>query len=304
MSAVLQASGVVLLRPGPMGTELLVIHRPREGDWSLPKGMRHRNEHPVVTAVRECAEETGYQVTVGAPLSPVAYEAFGRPKTVDYWVAQVASEGERTDRDEVDELKWATPAEARTMMAHPEDIVPIIDQALARPVTSPLVILRHAHAIKRGNFGDGPDAQRPLSRKGRTQARSLVAVLSAFGIDQIVSSDAERCYQTVRRYAKRTSREVIRDHSVSEEGFEHESALTVRRIEGLAGDPAATVLCSHRPVLPTIMATVARFLGADPQGPDWEPRLSPGEHLILHREFRGDGSVHLVATERHRTEPT
>lgn len=304
MSEVLQASGVVLLRPGPTGTELLVIHRPREGDWSLPKGMRHRNEHPAVTAVRECTEETGFRVIVGSPLSRVSYEAFGLPKTVDYWCAKVTSSAERTDHEEVDELRWVTPAEARTMVAHAQDIVPVIDQALALPDTSPLVILRHAHAIKRGNFADGPDAQRPLSRKGRTQARSLVPILASFGVDQIVTSDAERCYQTVRRYGKRTSREVIRDHAFSEEGFEHESLKTVRRIEDLAGDPAATVLCSHRPVLPTIIETLARCLGADPKGPDWEPRLSPGEHLILHREFRGDGSVHLVAMERHRTEPT
>jgi 8-oxo-dGTP diphosphatase len=264
--------------------------------------MGHRTEHPAVTAVRECAEETGYRVSLGAPLSRVSYEAFGRPKTVDYWVARVASEGEPTDHEEVDELKWATPVEARAMMAHAADIVPVIDQALALPVTSPLVVLRHAHAVKRGSFTGGPDEQRPLSRRGRTQARSLVPVLSAFGIDQIVSSDAERCYQTVRRYAKRTSQEVICDHAVSEEGFEHESLQTVRRVKGLAGDPRATVLCSHRPVLPTILETMATCLDADPEGPDWEPRLSPGEHLIVHREFPGDASVRLVAVERHRTE--
>lgn len=304
MNDVLRASGVVLLRPGPAGTEILVIHRPREDDWSLPKGMRHPLEHPAVAAVRECMEETGYRVILGAPLSRVSYEAFGRPKTVDYWVAQVASEGERTDHDEVDEMTWATPAEARSMLAHADAIVPVIDQALARPVTSPLVIVRHAHAVKRGDFQDGPDDQRPLSRKGRSQARSLVPVLSAFGIDQIVSSDAERCYQTVRRFAKRTSREVVRDHAISEEGFEHESLQTVRRIEGLTQDPKATVVCSHRPVLPTILETIANCLGADPEGHDWEPRLSPGEHLILHREFRVNGSVHLIGLERHRTEPT
>ncbi|MDH3518756.1 MAG: NUDIX hydrolase, partial [Acidimicrobiia bacterium] len=32
------ASGGVVFRPGEDGTEILLVHRPRYDDWSLPKG--------------------------------------------------------------------------------------------------------------------------------------------------------------------------------------------------------------------------------------------------------------------------
>ena len=49
----IDASGAVVLRGTYPARELLVIHRPRYDDWSLPKGKVEPDEYLPVTAVRE-----------------------------------------------------------------------------------------------------------------------------------------------------------------------------------------------------------------------------------------------------------
>jgi phosphohistidine phosphatase SixA len=62
-----------------------------------------------------------------------------------------------------------------------------------------LYLLRHAHAGSAANW-DGPDAERPLSPKGRRQAQQLGAFLAerAFAPDAIVSSPKLRARQTAQ----------------------------------------------------------------------------------------------------------
>ncbi|MBO0775784.1 MAG: NUDIX domain-containing protein, partial [Actinobacteria bacterium] len=55
----IRAAGTVLWRPAAAGPEVALIHRPRHGDWSFPKGKALPGEHVLLTAVRESAEETG-----------------------------------------------------------------------------------------------------------------------------------------------------------------------------------------------------------------------------------------------------
>ena len=47
------------------------MHRPKYDDWSFPKGKLEPGEHALLAAVREVAEETALQVTLGRRLPPV-----------------------------------------------------------------------------------------------------------------------------------------------------------------------------------------------------------------------------------------
>ena len=62
-----------------------------------------------------------------------------------------------------------------------------------------LYLLRHAHAGNPSAW-DGPDAQRPLSQKGRRQAERLGSFLAdrAFAPDAIISSPKLRARQTAQ----------------------------------------------------------------------------------------------------------
>lgn len=119
----IEAAGGVVTRTGPTGAvEILIVHRPRYDDWSLPKGKLDPGETPAAGALREVLEETGVECALGAELPPHHYEdRHGRPKTV-YWFAMTpVAEQPRSDDDEVDEVRWIGPEEARGLLTYDAD---------------------------------------------------------------------------------------------------------------------------------------------------------------------------------------
>jgi 8-oxo-dGTP diphosphatase len=117
-----KAGGGVVWRPGPSGApQLVVVHRPRYDDWSLPKGKRDNGETDEECALREVDEETGLRCALGPELASSAYiDRKGRPKEVRWWVMTVI-DGAFVPTDEVDELRWATVDEARWLLSYDRD---------------------------------------------------------------------------------------------------------------------------------------------------------------------------------------
>jgi phosphohistidine phosphatase SixA len=99
----------------------------------------------------------------------------------------------------------------------------------------------------------------------------------------VISSDAMRCTATVQPYADATALPVEVDHRLSEEGLQDVSAMG--RMDGLLRRDEPLVVCSHRPVLPSLFESLG--LG--------DPGLVPGAFVVIHREH---GQV--CATEHHR----
>ncbi|MEO6987294.1 MAG: NUDIX hydrolase [Aquihabitans sp.] len=104
-------------------TEVLLIHRPRYDDWTLPKGKCDQGEPWEDTAHREVLEETGFEVELGAELPSVAYRDHkGRTKLVRYWTMSVRS-GTFAPNDEVDAIAWLSTADARSRLSYEHDTV-------------------------------------------------------------------------------------------------------------------------------------------------------------------------------------
>jgi len=112
-----RAEGGVVRRGG----EVLVVHRPRYDDWTLPKGKLDPGETDEQAALREVEEETGLRCRLGQELPSVSYDdRRGRSKQVRYWEMEPES-GEFTPNDEVDEVRWLPPEEARALMTYDRD---------------------------------------------------------------------------------------------------------------------------------------------------------------------------------------
>ena len=293
-----RAAGVVLLRGSPDGREVLIVHRPRRSDWSLPKGKVYPGEHVLAAAVRECMEESGYVPLLGAPLPTLTYNALGRPKQVQYWVASARSHEPFIPNYEVDEIRWLPVAQARRQLTYEHD-ADTVEAATALPPTVPLVVLRHAQAMKRSDFTGKNDAARPLTDKGKSQAKSLVSLLDSFGIESVHSSDATRCFETVKGLAKFLGSEVHHESELSEVEFAQDAKQARKRMKQLSWYVDPVVVCSHRLVLPALMKAVTANLDVDVDPSIWETKLSPGSFIIVHRVFNADKRPRVIAVERH-----
>ena len=123
-AAEVKASGGVVWRRGATGApEVVLVHRPRYDDWSLPKGKLDPGESWEQAAVREVREEVGLHCRLGDELPPVAYrDSKGREKAVRYWLMQ-ADDGAApfTPNDEVDEMRWLDFEAAIALLSYPRD---------------------------------------------------------------------------------------------------------------------------------------------------------------------------------------
>jgi 8-oxo-dGTP diphosphatase len=103
------------------GIEVLVIHRPRYDDWSLPKGKCEPDESDEDCARREVMEETGFECELGAELPPTRYrDRHGRDKVVRYW-AMAPTAGAFEPGDEVDRVEWLAPTAAAHRLTYEHD---------------------------------------------------------------------------------------------------------------------------------------------------------------------------------------
>ncbi len=123
LRSVVRAAGGVVVRSGGRGAEVLLIHRPKHGDWSFPKGKVQTGERFEDAALREVKEETGYVCELEHEAGSVTYrDAENRPKLVRYWrMRPVEGEGRFEATSEVDEIRWVSFGEARHLLTYPHD---------------------------------------------------------------------------------------------------------------------------------------------------------------------------------------
>jgi 8-oxo-dGTP diphosphatase len=118
---VFAAGGVVSREGANGGIEVALVHRPKYGDWSLPKGKLEAGESFEDAAVREVQEETGIRCDLERELGRTMYpDARGRPKTVRYWLMKPLH-GDFTPNGEVDRLEWMSLDEARNRLSYDFD---------------------------------------------------------------------------------------------------------------------------------------------------------------------------------------
>ncbi|MCB9387713.1 MAG: NUDIX hydrolase [Microthrixaceae bacterium] len=97
------------------GVEVLLVHRPRYSDWSLPKGKLEPGEKHKAAALREVREETGLNCRLGEKLARISYDTPLGPKRVKWWAMQPEDPSAGLGADdplEVSEVRWFPFAEA------------------------------------------------------------------------------------------------------------------------------------------------------------------------------------------------
>jgi 8-oxo-dGTP diphosphatase len=301
------AAGCVVWRELDGELLVLLVHRGKYRDVSLPKGKLDPGELLPQTAVREIHEETGIRVSLGAPVGRSVYiQPSGREKVVDYWAAEATDEAIRAStfvpNKEIAGLDWVTVPAARERLSYPVDLE-ILDgferlAAERRLRTFPIVLQRHGKAVARGDW-EGEDAERPLQPRGKAQAKAVTGALRAYGVQKIVSSPAVRCVRTVAPLSKATGLRVSETPLISQDAWEGGTA-DVREVVGKrvrSGKPA--VLCSHGPLLSTIVRELALATGTvDSARLHAAAELETGSFSVFHISATNPGSG-IVAIETH-----
>lgn len=283
------AGGTVPVRITDGTPEVLLVHRPRYDDWTLPKGKLEVGEHLAACATRETAEESSVDVRLGLPVGEISYPVGGGMKVVNYWVGHPLNSRKHRANNEVDTRAWFSVTSALRQTSYADERE-LIRRAVNLPPATPLVILRHAKALSRSDWSGGADVRRPLDERGQAEAKALIPLLDAYGVARVVSSSAERCARTVRPFAKERGLEVdLRDELTEEAGAPRPrkvSALLADLARETATSGVPTVVCGHRPVLPAMFAGV----GVEPTA------LSPAAAMVVHL----GANATVVAVELHR----
>ena len=117
-----RAAGGVVWRWRQGCLEVVLVHRPRYDDWTLPKGKVDAGETYEQAAVREVREEASIVAEIGAELPSTTYlDRSGKDKHVRYW-AMTALEGEPAGDNEVDVAEWVPIVEARSRLTYERDV--------------------------------------------------------------------------------------------------------------------------------------------------------------------------------------
>lgn len=301
------AAGAVVWRVVEGKVRVLVIHRTVHRDVSLPKGKVDPGEVLPQTAVREISEETGLAVTLGVPLGVTNYTMpNGREKVVHYWAAEASDDAVRAStflpNGEVAALEWLSIKKAAAALTYERDaeIVErfrmLVDEGVTR--TFAIIALRHAKATPPFQF-DGPDHTRPLTERGRGQAKTIIPSLLAFSPQKIVTSTARRCRQTVEPVARVLGIEPKTTDLISQDAYESGES-DVRQVVGKrVRKRVTTVLCSHGPVLPDIVREVALATGSAPAATiSRAGDLPVAGFSVLHLSVDRPGSG-IIAIETH-----
>jgi len=302
------AAGAVLWQPadaGSAGPLVALVHRPRYDDWSLPKGKVDPGETEPVTAVREVEEETGYACELGRRLAAVSYpvehrsrpggdiEHRSRPggdielgtKKVRYWAARALG-GEFTPNSEVDELSWLPVKEAMKRLQYPHDRKVLRRFTKLPADTRTVLIVRHGTAGTKTRY-KGEDAKRPLDKRGRAQAESLVGQLLAFGATTVHAAPRLRCHQTVGPLAEELGIVCSDESTLTEEAYADDRRAGRHRVLDIAKASAnnqdTPVICTQGKVIPDLVAWWCDRDGVRPdksrnrKGSTWVLSLSGGK---------------------------
>jgi len=165
--------------------------------------------------------------------------------------------------------------------------------------------VRHAKARPRGSWKH-PDPQRPLDERGEARAQAIVPLLAAYGISRLVSSDSVRCAETLRPYAASAGLPLRLKDALSEEGFDADPERSAHHLRRAVERGAPTALCSHGPLIPSLVTAMRRLIDGEDGEPDVSDLLTAadeamdkGEVLVCHLVGTG-AAARVVAVERHR----
>jgi 8-oxo-dGTP diphosphatase len=115
---VIEAAGGLVWLDSNEGRKIVILHRPKYDDWTLPKGKREPGEAWHETALREVYEETGCRARIDTFAGGVIYIVNNVPKVVLFWSMSIIRNDRFIPNKEIDKCKWVLPKDAMTILSY------------------------------------------------------------------------------------------------------------------------------------------------------------------------------------------
>jgi len=163
---------------------------------------------------------------------------------------------------EVDRVEWLPLVEASSLLTYDRDR-DVLRSFSSLPGTAAVLLVRHADAGDRARW-KGDDRLRPLSARGRCQARALVDQLAPYGAVRVVSSAYVRCVETVEPLARARRLPVETSDALAEGASRDEACALLERVAG-----TAAVLCTHGDVAGEVLEAMGRTSDPCAKGSTW-----------------------------------
>lgn len=137
----IRAAGGLVWRVNKNHREILVIHRTRYDDWTLPKGKLRDEERWEEAAIREVSEETGYSVEIVSFANSLFYYVSKRPKIILFWNMKIIGNISKSKRitdspDEGDQVKWLTLKKALECITYEDEKELLVNEYKRKPFLS------------------------------------------------------------------------------------------------------------------------------------------------------------------------
>lgn len=116
---VIRAAGGIVTAHRGFRDKVLIVHRRRYDDWTLPKGKLNPGESAPAAALREVREETGIVARLQSYVGAVAYEVNGKSKVVQFWRMSVEAEHPLEPNEEVASRVWLPFKKAISRLTYP-----------------------------------------------------------------------------------------------------------------------------------------------------------------------------------------
>jgi 8-oxo-dGTP diphosphatase len=100
-----------------------------------------------------------------------------------------------------------------------------------------------------------------------------------FDLQQIHSSDAIRCYDTVAAIAKGLNIKLEVTGKLSEDTYKRDKEKAFDYAKELIKSNESVLICSHNPILPKMLNKLTKKSEVDAD----EGKLSPGDGWVIHR---------------------
>jgi 8-oxo-dGTP diphosphatase len=271
LSKTIIAAGAVVWRKTKVGEiEVVVIHRPKYDDWSFPKGKADIGEAVIACAHREVLEESNLDTQFGPYLGEVEYETIDGPKIVYFWSAKTITEYPFTPNSEVDKLEWHSIKSAKKILTLDSDREILSKFSKLDVDTKPFITREE---------WPGDDDDRPLDSLGSFQADRLVPIYEVYKLEQIHSSDAIRCFDTVNSLARKLNITLEVSGKLSESAYKKDKEKAFDYCKELIKADKSILICSHNPILPKLLIKLTKKAEIEAD----DEKLQPADSWVIHR---------------------